>query len=480
GTIAPGQQLKRTASAVLYGQEGAPQTVHATLEYSLPNSNAVFTKQQDVTITIGSSPVSVNVDMPQQAIAGEPFDITITVRSNSQTPLSNVVVGGQYPFGFSVSSTVPKADATGSYWRLGTMAPNSTQTIVVHGSIDGQDGDQRVFRFLAGTDTDNTDTSVKQPFLSVPATLTVARPFITGIIAVNGQTGKTVSATAGAPINAEVRWQNNLTTAVSNAEITVTLSGPVLDKTSVQAGIGFYQSSTNSITWTSQDDPSLAQIGPGGTGRLTFSFTTLPPGTNGSLYSNPTVTLSLTVKGTRVGNSGQSEQVSSVASTQVSLASAVSLTSTALHFTGPYTNTGPMPPRAESKTTYAVQWTVKNSSNIIANSAVSTVLPSYVDFVQGQSGVTYNASSRTVTWAIGDLKPGIGYTGAAQSAAFQVALNPSTSQVTLSPDLTGVTQFNGTDRFAQVQVNATAPAVSIKLSGESQFVSGMDVVQAKQ
>jgi hypothetical protein len=379
-----------------------------------------------------------------------------------------------------VSSSVPKADANSAYWRVGTMAVGEAKTIVVRGSIDGQDGDQRVFRFLAGTDSDTTNTKVSTPFLSVPSTLTVARPFITGSIAVGGQTGKTVSAIAGAPINAEVNWQNNLSTAVSNVEITVMLSGPVLDKSSVQAGTGFYQSSTNSITWTSQDDPSLAQASPGGKGKLSFSFATLPPGTNGSLYSNPTVTLSLTVKGTRVGESGQAEQIQSVATTQVSLATAISLTATALHFTGPYSNGGPMPPRAESKTTYTVQWAVKNSSNIIANSAVSTVLPSYVDFVQGQSGVTYNAGSRTVTWNIGELKPGVGYTSAILSTAFQVSLNPSASQVTLAPQLTGPSQLTGTDRFAQVQVTATTEPLTTKISGESQFVGGMDVVQPKQ
>lgn len=480
GTIASGAQLKRTADAIFYGQEGTPQTIKATLEYSLPNSNAVFTKQSDVTITIGSSPVSINVSVPQQATAGEPFDSTVTVRSNSQTPLDNVVVGAQYPFGFTVISTVPQADAGGSYWRLGTMAPGETKTIVVHGSIDGQDGDQRVFRFLAGTDSDTTDTSVKTPFVSIPATLTVARPFITGTIAINGQTGKNIAATAGAPVNAEVDWQNNLPTAVSNVEITVALSGPVLDKSSVQAGTGFYQSSTNSITWTGQEDPSLAQVAPGGTGQLTFSFATLPPGTSGALYGNPTVTLSLTVKGTRTGESGAPEQVSSVATTQVSLATAVSLAATALHFGGPFGNSGPMPPRAEQKTTYAVQWSVKNSSNIIANAVVSTVLPSYVDFVQGQSGVTYDAGSRTVKWGIGDLKPGVGYTSGAQTAAFQVALNPSTSQVNYAPQLTGVAQLSGTDRFAQVQVTATADPLTTKLTGDPQFTTGMDIVQSKQ
>ena len=451
GAIAAGQELKRTSSGIFFGQEGEAQTVHATLEYSLSGSNAVFTKDADVILTIGSSPVSVSVAAPQEASAGEPFDLTLNVRSNSQDPIDNVVVQAQYPFGFTVMSTTPKAGAGGSYWRLGTLAPGATEQIVVHGSIDGQDGDQRVFKFLAGTDSDPTDSAIKTPFLSVPETLTIRRPFITGTILVNGQSGKVLSATAGAPIQGAIDWQNNLTTSVSNVEIVLSLSGPTIDKSSVQAGTGFYQSSDNTITWTSQQDPTLAQVAPGATGRLTFSFSTVPPGSGGTLYSNPTVNLSLSVKGTRADATGVPQEISALSQTQVSLASAVSLLAGASRI-------GSLP-ISGSPTNYLISWSVKNSSNIVASAAVTAVLPSYVDFVSGQSGITYDPGSRTVVWAIGDLGAGAGYTTQAPTGSFTVTLHPSLSQVNERPPLVGASALSGTDRFAQTGVSATAPEV---------------------
>ncbi|MES2203187.1 MAG: hypothetical protein V4474_02635 [Patescibacteria group bacterium] len=453
GTIAPGQQIKRTSTAVFYGEEGSMQTVKAELEYSLANSNAIFVKDADTTFTVGSSPVSVVATVPQAAVSGEPFDITLAVRSNAQTAVQNVIVQAQYPFGFKAISTNPKSEAGGSFWRLGTMAPGASQTITVRGTIDGQDGDQRVFRFLAGSDADPTNTIVKTPFLSVPATLTVERPFITGSIAINGNTGATVSASAGKPVTGTINWQNNLSVGISNVEITLQLSGPLLDKSSVQSGTGFYQSQNNTITWTSEQEPDLAQVGPGGTGQLQFTFATLAPG-QGGLYQNPTVDLSLTVKGTRADETGVPQEVSSVATTQVTLASAVTLAAAATA-TG-----GPNPPRAGSQSQYTITWTVKNSSNVIANANVSAVLPSYVDFVSGQSGVTYDAASRTVRWAMGDIAAGVGYASAARTVTFQVALNASASQVTLTPTIVGAAQLSGTDRFAQVGVSATTEALT--------------------
>ena len=180
GTIQSGEQIKRTAAAIVYGQEGLPQTLRATLEYNVAGSNAVFQKRAEITFTVGSSPVSISVDSPAEATTGNEFTLKVTVRSNATVPVENVVLQGQYPFGFYVDSTNPQAGAGGTFWRLGTMAPGSSRTVEVRGTLEGQDGDERVFRFLAGSNSDQTDTKIKVPFLIMPQTITVRQPFLTG------------------------------------------------------------------------------------------------------------------------------------------------------------------------------------------------------------------------------------------------------------------------------------------------------------
>ncbi len=481
GTIPSGRQVKITASAIFYGSEGEAQMIKAALDYSVQASNAVFTKEGSAPITIGSSPVSVRVGAPTEAIAGQPFTVTVTVQSNAQEPVQDVLVQAQYPFGYSVQSASPKTDSGSTLWRLGTMAPGTTQVITIVGSIDGQDGDERVFRFLAGTNKDLTAGKIQVPFLSVPATLTVQRPFITAGIAVEGKTGTKISATAGKSLQGVVTWQNNLSESVSDVQIKLTFKGPVFDRTSVQSGGGFYQSNDNSITWTSAQDPSLASVAPGGGGTLQFVFGTLLPGAGGIVYTNPAVDLSLTVSAVRAGQGNVPDQVTSAASTQVVLASAVLLLAQALHFTGPFTNTGVMPPRVGSATNYTIQWTAKNSSNAVANTAVSAVLPTYVTFLAAQagSGISYDAGSRTVRWDIGDLKAGVGYSSAARTGSFQLSFSPSSSQVGTTPMLTGTAALSGTDRFVQAQVSASAEGPTTSLS-EAGFSNGMDIVQPKQ
>ena len=482
GTIQSGTQIKRTISGIFYGQEGVQESLKVTLEYSVAGSNAVFQKEAQADFTIGSSPVSVSVDAPTEAISGDSFTMNVTVRSNATTPINNIVLQGQYPFGYSVQTSSPVADAGGTMWRLGTLEPGETQTVKLTGSIQGQDSDERVFRFLVGSNSDQTDTQVKVPFLTVPQTITVHKPFVSGSLAVNGQSGSSVSVSPGVPLQGSVHWQNNLSDSLSDVELVLTFMGPALDKNSINATNGFYQSSNSSIIWTKDQDSNLANVPPGASGDYQFNFASLPAGAGNVLVTNPTINLNLQVRGTRQGQSSVPEKIDSAASIAVNLSSAASISAQTFHFSGPFTNIGPMPPKAESATTYTIVWTVKNASNALANTAVTATLPPYVQFLSAVpgEGVTYDAASRTVRWPIGELKAGVGYTLASRQTAFQVTLTPSTSQVGNVVQLTNQATLSGQDRFAQVNVSSQSGAPTTKISGEGGFTSGMETVAPKQ
>ncbi len=456
GTINSGQQIKRTVSAIFYGNEGTTERVGARLEYSVAGSNSVFEKQGETTLTIGSAPVSLSVDAPAKATAGTQFTMNVTVRSNAATAVKNVAVEGQFPFGFTLVGSQPAAK--GSLWQLGTLEPGATKVITINGSIDAADGDERVFRFLVGSNVDQTDPHISVPFLTVPQTLTVERAFISGSITLEGKTGASVSVPAGKTLNGTIDWENNLTDSVSGLELSLLVDGPAVDRSTIQAPNGFYQSSNSTIVWTSQGDAALASVPPGGKGTYQFSFATLAPGANSTLITNPTITLKLAVHGTRQSDGGAAD-IASAASMKITLASA--LAATAQSFRG---NSGPVPPRVEQDTSYTVTWTVKNSANTVANTVAQTLLPPYVKFIQGDPGVTYDQGTRIVKWTLGDVKAGAGYTSAARSASFQVAITPSTSQVGTVPQLTGTLLVSGQDRFAQVQVEGNAGEVTTATS----------------
>ncbi|MBY0294184.1 DUF11 domain-containing protein [Patescibacteria group bacterium] len=478
GAVAAGQTIQRTSQAIFYGQEGQSQKVSVQLEYTVEGSNAVFERDADISFTVGSSPVSISISAPTEAISDQQFAFDVTVQSNALSPVQDVVVQARYPFGFSVSATSPQAQVGGTLWRLGEMKPGESQVLRITGSLNGQDGDTRVFYFLAGSDADKTNTTVRTPFLSIPQTLTVRRPFIAAQLSINGQTGKTISVPAGADVQGVITWTNNLPDPVADVQISLLLSGPTLDTTSIKAPTGFYQSSDSTLTWTKDQNQQLGSVPPGGTGTLPFSFKAVPSGSGGTLYSNPAISLNVKVEGVRQGQTNVPQNVTSAASTQVYVSSMATLSATASHFTGGFSNSGPMPPVPGQNTTYTVNWVVTNTANTIANAVVSATLPPYVSFVTAQagSGISYDSGSRTVTWKMGDVKAGAGFTAPSRTVSFQVSLLPSSSQSGQSPSLTSQASFSGQDRFAQVQVNTTANGPTTQLS-EAGYSSNMGVVQ---
>jgi hypothetical protein len=77
-----------------------------------------------------------------------------------------------------------------------------------------------------------------------------------------------------------------------------------------------------------------------------------------------------------------------------------------------------------------------------------------------------------MTWSVGDLPQGANMQG-----VFQVALTPSTSQKGGPVQLTSGASFSGYDRFAGVQVNATADPATTETTQDSGYVSGNGTVQ---
>ena len=189
----------------------------------------------------------------------------------------------------------------------------------------------------------------------------------------------------------------------------------------------------------------------------------------------PISTFTISVSGTRIGQSNVPEQVNASFTQMAKVTTAVALTSATLHTSGPFTNSGPVPPRPNTATTYAVVWNVQNAENPIAGGTVTATLPSYVSYVGNSSGTgsfTYDTTSNTVTWNVGDLAQ-----NASAQGAFQVSLTPSTAQSGNVPELTSGAAFSGYDRYAGVQVSALASPATTETFGDPGYSSKNAVVQ---
>ncbi|MFH1178716.1 MAG: hypothetical protein V1711_03290 [bacterium] len=468
GTIPSGGTITRSIKVIMFGGAGESLTLPTSFSYGTANSNATFVKNSSYALAISSTPLSVSVDTITEVISGTQFTITLTVRSNATISMNNVVLSGAFPFGFSVTSSSLPLD--NSSLLLGTLLPGKSKTVKLIGTLIGQDNDKRVFHFTIGTAKTPNDQTLAVSYLTQDATVTITAPFINTILSLNGNTAPQSVITSGGYQRVNVSYTNTLQTSIENAMVAVTISGSAIDYDSINTSNGFYQSADHTIVFSRDTDPSLAILAPGASGIGTFSFSTLAPEI---LPVSPTVTFSVSVSGTRKGQTNVSEEVKTSTTKTAKVATTVLLSSSSLHSSGSLTNSGPIPPRAGQATTYTIVWNVQNKGSAIADGVISTTLPSFVSYTGlATSGFSYDKGSRTVTWNVGNIAQ-----GASAQGSFQVSITPSTSQKGSIPVLTGPASFSGYDRFAGVQVSAKADPTTTETKGDPGYSPTNAIVQ---
>ena len=469
GDVMPGERATRTARAVISGAANQVVTVPVTFEYRIEGSNAVFVKEEQHTFTITSSPVSLSVTALDESASGQPITLSVTARANGIEPVQDVAVLGEYPFGFQVQSAEP-APAAGDLFMLGTLAPGETKTIRVTGILSGQQGDERVFRFTAGTPGGAGREALAVTYTTQESSVFITRPFLGVALSLNRDESDTVIVRAGTPVQGALSWTNTLPTTVLDAQISVKLSGDALDSRAVSSSNGFYRSSDQTIVFNRDTNSRLRELQPGDTGGGSF---TVPMKTGAALNAlrSPTMKFEVSVSGRRIGETGVSENVTSTVTKTVKVSTDLTLSTRAVRTIGPFTNTGPWPPVADQETTYTILMNAANTVNSVGGARVTATLPSYVTFTgkvsPADGSVTYNASTREVTWVVGDMSAG----SSGHSAAFQVGLLPSTSQQGTSPVLVFPQTISGFDRFVEKQVTSTVSDITTKTTTDPGYTT---------
>ncbi|HVW82809.1 MAG TPA: hypothetical protein VHC68_02610 [Candidatus Paceibacterota bacterium] len=465
GTLAPGVTVLRSVKAVVFGSSGSALSIPLSLSYEAQGSNATFVKKSSYPLSVTSAPLSLSVDLPPEAVAGQPFTATLLVRSNATTQLDDVVLAGQFPFTFTLQSSSPTM--SGASFLLGTLAPGATRTVQFTGTLAGQAGDQDTFHFMVGTGKNASDPTPEITYMTQDATAAIAAPFLATALSINGDTSASPTLAPGAHNTATLTWKNTLDVPLTGATISVALSGAVAPG-SISSGNGFYDSSSGSIVFSPSTDASLGSLAPGASGIGSFSFDTAAAGGARA----PSVTFTVSISGERAGQDNLPEQVTASQVETAAVAGSVSLVTETLHASGPIPNSGPLPPAPGAATTYTVLWQLTNPGNDIANPQVVATLPSYVSYTGQTSGagLSYDDAAHTVTWKPGDLA-----SGGTAAAAFQLSFTPSTSQAGSAPPLTSAASFTGFDRYAQVPISAQADPATTETADPGATLEQADV-----
>jgi len=466
--INAGETVNIVTRAIVYGKENDELEVKLNLGYHLTGSNTLFTKESTYRFKINASPVDLSVIIPSEINSNQELNLNLKISANSDKPLENVLVEIIYPPGFQFKSASVPPTYDSRKWLLGDLQPGVERVINITGVIEGQAEELKAFEVKTGVKDPNQEQNIALLYNDFFKTLTIKKSFLGIAFLKEGSSESVFTLGSAVPGRYSLEWVNNLPVKVKDIQIVVRLTGEALNKRSVTVLGGYYSSVDNTITWDKHTRSELESVEPGATGRLNFGFASLSLLDEAKNLRDPKIYVDTKITGVRVSEGFSNEKIQTDLSRIVKIDSVISLDSKTFYRDGPLTNTGPLPPKVDNKTTYTLTWSLLNSSNDVKNGIVETFLPLGVEWVGVTSptneNVSYDSQSRKVTWDLGLIRAGTGVATDRRTANFQVSFTPSINQLGSDGSLTKGVVFRGIDSFSGSSLSLVQGRMSTLLS----------------
>ncbi len=459
--ISPGDGGSVIFRGRLLGKEGDLRVAKAAITYTPQNLSAVYESDATFTTKIDTVPVTLTYDLSSKVEKGKELSYSINYFSDMDYPLENLSIKVDNQNGFTAESAVPSS-LDNIEWKLNTLNKSQGGRITIKGLVSADTGTGLNFSAHLGMWVDGTFIVIKD----INQTVDVIQPLLYISQQINGSEGYIPSP--GEALNYQISLRNIGTTPFNGLSVISKISGSAFDLSTLTSSDGQVNQIDGSITWNPQQVFSLENLGAQQEADVNFIV---------KLKSNFDISdaekNNLVIK-----NNVSASDINQEFDTKVNSDLGVSQKAYYSNQAGTgILNSGSIPPRANSATTYTITWQVGNDFNDVKNIKVKAILPNQVSltgitFPSSQaSSLSFDNSSRQVVWSAGDLTAG-GQT----SLSFQVSLNPTFSQVGSLAQLIGQATILGDDQFTGATIQSSAPSVNTSLPDDSTN-SGGGIVQ---
>jgi hypothetical protein len=476
GAIPGGGIRNENVKLVLFGEQGSLKKIKIAVEYRVEGSNAIFIKERFYDVSISSSPIDLIVEGPSEISPNQDVNLTVKTTLNATKSASDMLLKVDYPVGFQFVSALPKPAYGNNVWDLGDLAPGAIHNIAIVGKmLDVFDGEEKTFRIWSGSQSDTDKAEIGVIFNSIGHTLAIKRPFIEARLLVNGIYQREYAVDSKGEIRADIEWVNNLDTKVNDLKIQAKISGNAVNRKTITSDTGFYSSLNDTVTWDKNSESELSLVESGDSGSVSFSFSPISS-LSSNLLTDPSINIEVSISAKQPIEGNALKELKNSEIKVVKLITDVGLAAKALYYSGPFENTGPIPPKAEQETTYTVVWTTSNTTNNISKASVRSTLPPWVKFVgtisPSNEDLSYNATTKEILWNIGKISKGTGITTVAREVAFQISFLPSNSQIGDQAVLINDAVLTGFDDFANLSIRVNKNSLNTRLANDPLFPEG--------
>ncbi|MFY9457860.1 MAG: hypothetical protein WAP23_02940 [Candidatus Spechtbacterales bacterium] len=445
-------------------------------EYTPGNLSGIYESSANIKIFIASLPLTVIFDIPQKAVNGQQIRGSFHFVAEGELESLPLAARMIMPEGFTLKDAEPKPKDT-STWEFLKVEQKETYEVEFEGVISGQESETKKFVLLFGNLNEETGFSEQY---RISREVRISSAPLEFSQTANGKSE--YIASPGEKLNFRVDYANKSGVDIDDVSITAQLSGDAFDFSTLDTGLGYFNNNTKVIIWNKNFVADLSRLDKGEGGNVGFSVS-LKKDIAPKTYRDKNVFIKSTAvidsRNLPLALKGLSLRAENVF--QVKVRTLLELSSNAYYYEGPFSNSGPIPPKIGEKTTYTISWKIKNSFNEASDVRVEAPLSGRVAF-EGKTyplanKLIYNPETHSVAWDVGGLSWGVGYAFPLESAAFQVSITPTEEMRGQVVELIEQAKISGQDTFVDEFIEAFAAPLDTTLPNDVGIRQGDGVVQ---
>ncbi len=470
-TITPQEEKKIELALRFFGREGEDRLIDVTVLYRPENLRAKFSAHATQLFTITHVPLAVFWELPETVTQNQELEVRVRYISNARAPVDNLSLRLQYPPGFVLKSTDPATLKGTPEWKVGTLEPGASGTVLLRGTISGEEGEVKAFRGELGVYEEATKTWLSYSesngeFLIAQAPLSV-RGFLAGT--------RDHIVNPGEKLVFSLQYKNNTTATLKNVTLRAFLdelfalpSGTFPDKGSsprillfpslvIEQG-GVFEAGSRAIIWGPGGLGALREVAPGTSGEVQFQIDTRPrPLMKSSQDKNIMVRLRSSIDAANIPQDFAGAKVGSEDAAQFKVKTVVLFGGKAAYRASPIVNSGPLPPRVGQKTTYAIVWEIRNFTSTLENVEIHAPVPPNIKWENvispRDAKITFDPASSEIVWRVGEVRAGTGVVVPALVGAAQISLIPTEADIGNTPRLVAESRLTGKDSFTGQEIS---------------------------
>lgn len=413
----------REFKVFIVGDRGDIKDAKVNLSFKAGTLRSEFEKQTKLTTTVVSVPISLTLVAPPNVIPDQILTYIFDYRNESQDAVVNLLLEFDYPDGFSPNEYSVNPDEGNNRWRIALLKKGSGGRITIQGKLDGREGETKSISV-------NLKRKINGQYVNFERATSlsvVASALLNVGISVNDS--KNYVANPGDTLNYLISYKNVSTTTLNNMNLSVKLDGDMYDLSTLDTRGGFFDSSSRTIVWNSNNTYELVSISPNNQGKINFSVKIK---SDSSLQGSNTlfVKAAARLSTPNVPDNVDGRDVSAVSSLVTNITSQPTLTQLVYYNDPNFGSEGPLPLQIAQETVFTVRWQVTNPGNDLNDAKVSAILSEGVIWKNVFSSnlnlnePTYNKNLSELSWTLNTLPHGVGSLLPKYELAFRIGIKP--------------------------------------------------------